>query len=226
MLAFAATAGLVIQASPANGATAAGSPICAQIPDVNFLRGKTSSVVATFPVELPAGRYLVDLSASDGYPGRAATDPNSQQSEQVRAFGITTPDLADGVESANADASGEVEVAAPFASVTITHALSTPGINSVHPVGLCVTPVVTETPTTEPPVLVTPTTVPTPIITQSTITQSVQTPTTETPTVPVTPAPTVDTTPTTQAPAPKAVAPALPATPAAPAVLAAPAYTG
>lgn len=122
---------------------AATGTVCAEAPDVRFYVGGPQSVTVNLGAELPAGPYILELTATDSYPDRPGVD-NGQDTERITALGVTTPDLADGVETASTSASGTVELTGPTSAITITHAPASPGPNSVAPGRLCLTPITPE----------------------------------------------------------------------------------
>lgn len=122
---------------------AATGTVCAEAPDVRFYVGGPQSVTVNLGAELPAGPYILELTATDSYPDRPGVD-NGQDTERITSLGVTTPDLADGVETASTSASGTVELASPTSAITITHAPASPGPNSVAPGRLCLTPITPE----------------------------------------------------------------------------------
>lgn len=88
-------------------------------------------------VPLPAGPYNITVRTHDAYPGRAKAWPGDQTHESIIVAGRTTPDLADGVDSA--DWSGTWRWTSP-GTFTITHGWPGSGAHSVS-YEVCATPV-------------------------------------------------------------------------------------
>lgn len=91
---------------------------CAQT--MRFVNGSTAGS-ETLSISLQPGEYKLEIFSSDAYEGRTNSDPALQQGERVRVFHITTSDLADGVESAEGYATGNIMITEPTSSVLATH---------------------------------------------------------------------------------------------------------
>lgn len=136
---------LVIQPGGAQGTPGAGSSVapgdvsCAST-QTRFINGAGPST-ELLPLVLPAGEYRVTIRTHDAYEGRSAADPAGQTSERVRVFGITTADLQDGIEAADATIEGVVVLAAPVDGVLVEHVPAGVGPDSVTGVRVCVQPV-------------------------------------------------------------------------------------
>lgn len=123
-------------AAPGQGGTAS-ARVCIE-PAIRF--GETpdapSVVTRTIPGGLPAGRYRVSVTTSDGYAGRTETDFAIETSERVAVYGQVTQDLADGVESDTKTLVFEVSFAEPQTTVQVAHAPAN-GPDSVRVDQLC-----------------------------------------------------------------------------------------
>ncbi len=85
---------------------------------------------------MPAGRYQVSVTTSDGYPGRTETPFDIETSERVTVYGQVTEDLADGVESDTNSLTFEVSFAEPQSTVVVSHTPAN-GPDSVRVDQLC-----------------------------------------------------------------------------------------
>lgn len=123
-------------AAPGQGGTAT-TRVCIE-PAIRF--GETpdapSVVTRTIPGGLPAGRYRVSVTTSDGYAGRTQTAFDIETSERVAVYGQVTEDLADGVESDTKTLVFEVSFTEAQATVQVAHAPAN-GPDSVRVDQLC-----------------------------------------------------------------------------------------
>jgi len=95
---------------------------------------KTAEVV----VDLQPGQYEVEITTSDAYEGRSASDSSKQQGERVFVLGITTADLEDGTESASLVTRGVVTLPNGASSILIEH-VPAGGWDSVAVPAVCFT---------------------------------------------------------------------------------------
>ncbi len=95
-----------------------------------------SVVTRTIPGGLPAGRYRVSVTTSDGYAGRTETAFDIETSERVTVYGQVTQDLADGVESDTKTLTFEVSFNEPQTTVVVAHTPAN-GPDSVRVDQLC-----------------------------------------------------------------------------------------
>lgn len=115
-----------------------GAPRVCIEPTIRFgeAPGAPSVVTRAIPGGLPAGRYRVSVTTSDGYPGRTETAFDIETSERVTVYGQVTPDLADGVESDTKSLTFEVSFSEPQTTVLVSHAPAN-GPDSVRVDQLC-----------------------------------------------------------------------------------------
>ena len=107
-------------AAPGQGAVSLN--VCVA-PGIRFGESSTAPSVVTsqIPGGLPAGRFRVSVTTSDGYPGRTETPFEIETSERVTVYGQTSQDLADGVESDIKILTFEVTFTEPQTVVTVSH---------------------------------------------------------------------------------------------------------
>ena len=123
-------------AAPGQGG-ASPAKVCIE-PTIRFgeAPGAPSVVTRTIPGGLPAGRYRVSATTSDGYPGRTETAFDIETSERVTVYGHVTEDLADGVESDTKTLVFEVSFTQPQTTVEVAHTPAN-GPDSVRVDALC-----------------------------------------------------------------------------------------
>lgn len=133
---------LVDAAGAAPGVPAApgqsGAPRVCIEPTIRFGESSDAPSVVTraIPGGMPAGRYQVSVTTSDGYPGRTETPFDIETSERVTVYGQVTEDLADGVESDTNTLTFEVSFAEPQSTVVVSHTPAN-GPDSVRVDQLC-----------------------------------------------------------------------------------------